>query len=606
MHELAWLTLPCLAIQLISAAKNLEPEYIYLNIRLRLEQQRLYNWSSEVGLLRYLEGDEDVPDDGLMRLSRNTVLDTLRQIQVLVQDFIKCREQFGGLVADDGDCELETLDEHAGDGLPDHFFDRMRFRKKSRDPTPLLRALPKRLKWVTFFKDKYEKLINQLRELNDVLIDLVDSDARVAIGRSTRDTITTMLHLHSKIDNLCQLVKALSPNSASDSSTPFVPGVQQTSTLDTQQRHELAALAYFKAINTLIHKDTPSSLEKPVFEGTRLRQLILARSEFHLLSTFGHDGDQCEAEYKPPGSIKRRVWIEWREHDQITGVEAGGTMDHSSRVDKLVALLSDPRKPDLLRVPRCIGYLNDAKNSGEGRRRGRLGFVFEMPSPTAGVPVSLRQLLKIRTKPLLTERIALAKALCNCLVSLHSVNWLHKGLRSHSIVFFSDNDNGIDYSCPFLSGFGYARPAFRGDMTELPSQNPEHDMYRHPRMHGLGPWEGRQGFKWTFDIYSLGIVLVEIANWMRIDELLELGDPKKLDDPTLAAIQRRLLNEKVHMENVGSNAGCRFRDATLSCLRGATAFGLGAFDDETNEHVAARLSKGFYLRVLRPLEEIQT
>lgn len=541
-----------------------------------------------------------------MGLSHSTIVDTLRQIQNLVQDFLKCRERFGSLVPDDVDCELDILDINAGNGLPDQFLDGMRFRKKAQDPTPLLRTLPKRLKWVTFYKNKYERLINQLREFNDVLNDLVDSDARVAIARSTRETNTTMLHLHSKIDSLSQLVKAVSPNSVYDLSTPFITKVQQTRSLDTQQMHELAALAYFKAVNTWIHDETPSSLKRPGFEGTRLRHLNLTRSEFSLLPTFEHDIDRCEAEYQPPGSVKRRVWIEWREYDPTRRSDADGSMKHSSRVEKLVALLSDPRKPDLLRVPRCIGYFNDPKNSGEGRRRGRLGFVFEMPSPTAGIPLSLRQLLKNRTKPLLTERVALSQAICNCLVSLHSVHWLHKGLRSDNIVFFSDGDNGIEYSCPFLSGFGYSRPAFRGDMTELPSQNPEHDMYRHPRMHGLGPWEGRQGFMWTFDIYSLGIVLVEIANWRTIDEVLELGDPQELDDPTLAGIQRRLLNEKVHMENVGSNAGCRFRDATLCCLKGATGFGLGAFDDEMHEHVAARLSKEFYLRVLRPLEEIQT
>lgn len=80
---------------------------------------------------------------------------------------------------------------------------------------------------------------------------------------------------------------------------------------------------------------------------------------------------------------------------------------------------------------------------------------------------------------------------------------------------------------------------------------------------------------------------------------LDLGNPKTLDDPTLADVQRRLLDEKVHMNNIGSSAGCRFRDATFSCLKGATAFDVGNFEDETNEHVAARVSKGFYLHVLR-------
>lgn len=538
-----------------------------------------------------------------MGLSHSTILDTLLQIQVLVQDFAKSREQFGSLVADDSSCELEMLEENAGD-ISEHLFDRMQFLKKARYSTPSLKSLPKRLKWVTFYKDRYEKLINQLRGFNDVLVDLVDSDARVAIRRSTREMNTTMLHLHSKVDDLFQLVKALSPNTTCALPTSFVTELQPNSSLSTQERHELATLAHFKAINTWIHDDTLSP-KRPFFEGIRFRSFKLARSEFTLLPTLECESDRCEAEYQPPGSVKHRVWIEWREYDRI-GIEADGNTIHSSRVEKLVALLSDPRKPELLRVPQCIGYFNDPKNSSEERRRGRLGFVFEMPSATAGVPLSLRQLLKAQIKPLLTERIALAKAICNCLVSLHSVNWLHKGLRSHNIVFFSGNDGDVDLSCPFLSGFGYARPAFGGDMTEIPSQNPEHDMYRHPRMHGLGPWEGRQGFKRTFDIYSLGVILVEIANWLSIEEVLELGDPKTLDDPTLADIQRRLLGEKMHMRKIGSNAGCRFRDATLSCLKGAAAFGVGILDDETNADVAARLSKEFYVHVLRPLEEIQT
>ena len=557
-------------------------------------------------MLKYLEGDEDAPNHGLMGLSRSTILDTLLQIHVLVQDFVKSRERFGGLVADDNSCELEILDENAGDRVSDLLFDRMRFLKKARGLTPLLGGLPKRLKWVAFYKEKYEKLINQLGGFNDVLIDLVDSDARVAIERSTRETNTMILHLHSKIDDLFQLVKALSPNTACGLSTLFVPELQQNSSLSTQRRHELAALAYFKAINTWIHDDNHLSPEKPLFESTRLRNLKIARSEISLLPTHDRESDRCEAEYQPPGSVKHRVWVEWREYDPIIGIETDGSTSHSSRVEKLVALLNDPRKPDLLRVPRCIGYSDDPKNINEGRRRGRLGFVFEMPSTTVGVPMSLRQLLKVRTKPLLTERVALAREICNCLVSLHSVNWLHKSLRSQNIVFFGVNENDVDFSRPFLSGFGYARPAFRGDMTEIPSQNPEHDMYRHPRMHGLGPWEGRQGFKRTFDIYSLGIILVEIANWLSIEEVLKLGDPSALDSPILASIQRRLLDEKVHMRNIGSSAGCRFRDATLSCLKGAAAFGIGTLDDETDEDVAAKLSKELYLHVLRPLEEIQT
>ena len=277
-----------------------------------------------------------------------------------------------------------------------------------------------------------------------------------------------------------------------------------------------------------------------------------------------------------------------------------------TRVEKLVALLSDRKKPELLRVPTCLGYFDDAQTPEKPLRKRRLGFVFEQPFEAVGHPVSLRQLLKSKAKPELTKRIALARAVSNCLMSLHSVDWLHKGLRSNNIIFFGAVDGAIDYSCPLLSGLGYARPAFREDMTEILSHHPEHDMYRHPRTHGLGPWEGRQGFKRTFDIYSLGIVLLEIANWQTIDEVLALGDPKTLDDAVLANIQKRLLDEGVYLDTVGANAGCRFKAATLSCLKGSTAFDIDVFDDETNECIGAIISRNFYWKVIRPLEEIHT
>jgi hypothetical protein len=109
----------------------------------------------------------------------------------------------------------------------------------------------------------------------------------------------------------------------------------------------------------------------------------------------------------------------------------------------------------------------------------RIGFVFEKPS-VEGVspdsrPVSLFELLDSSAKPRVTDRIRLAHAVANCLLYLHSVNWLHKGLRSQNVVFFPINvkekgkpSTKIDYSKPYLSGFDFARPARADEMTEIP------------------------------------------------------------------------------------------------------------------------------------------
>ena len=594
-----------LAIQLISNAKNMDPDFRYLDIRLRLEQQRLYSWSSEIGLLRYLEGNEDTSNHDVMGTNRSTILDTLLQIQVLAVNFIKCRGKFGDLIPDDGCPEdMEAPAEDMNEKSISHFPDVMHFLKNQRHSVPSMHGLPKRLKWAAFYKGKYEKLINRLRELNDVLIDLANCNARIAIRQSTKETNMTVLHLHSKIDELVQLIKALLPDSATGLSTSSKAASQYDSSLNTQQKCELAGLAYFKVINTSVENDTYFNPLCPVIEGRELKDIKLARSDIHLMPARSNVCDRCEADYQPVGTFKKRVWIEWREYDPIVRAESSLAINHPSRIDKLVALLSNPQKPDLLRVPHCLGYFDDARSKENDYRKGRLGFVFQKPTTTALSPVSLRQLLEMQIKPLLTDRIILAKAISNCLMCLHSVNWLHKGLRSHNIVFFPEETKTVDYSCPFLSGFGYARPAFRADMTEVPSDHPEFDMYRHPRTHGLGPWEGRQGFKRTFDIYSLGIMLIEIANWESIDKVLMMGEPSTVDAAALAEIQSRLLNEDAYLNSVGSNAGSKYRDATTTCLIGATAFDIGVLDDETNSQVAAKLSRNFYHRVLGPLEDI--
>ena len=573
----------------------MEPDFRYLTTRLRLEQQRLYIWSSEIGLLKYLEADEATPSPSLLGLSRSTILDTLAQIRALTVGFVRCKDTFGVLVPDEDSIEEKSNEEESR-----QFPDTMHFLKKSKRALLLDCSLPKRLKWASFYKDRYEMLINRLRELNDALIDLVDSDARIAISRSTRETSTTILHLHSKIDELVELTKALGSSrmSPASSSREVVPS-------NTMRAHELAGLAYFKALNAAIQaeKHFKTSLNGRVQNS--LKDVQIDRSNIKLLLRPSATDSRCEAIYQPASKRGQPVWIEWREYDLAMQANSDGKSYNLTRVDKLVALLSNSNKPELLRVPNCLGYFHDTEGLERQFRKGQLGFVFEKPFPTAGSPISLRELLELKTKPDLTKRVGLAKALCSCLMSLHSVDWLHKGLRSANVIFFEATPGAINYSCPFLSGFGYARPAFRDDMTEISSKHPEQDMYRHPRTHGLGPWEGRQGFKRTFDIYSLGIVLIEIATWQTIDKVLKLGDLKSLDDAVLASIQKRLLNEGVHLDAVGANTGRRFKDATLSCLLGSTAFDIDISDDETNECVAAKLSQNFYSKVIRLLEEIR-
>ena len=593
------------AIHLITSAKNLAPEYRYLTIRLKLEQQRLNTWSSEVGLQKYIDREAEDLSPDLLGLNRAIVYETIYQIQNLVTDFIKYQKKFGVLVPDDiepvgGVCMVNHMD----DGSLGKFPDITNFLEKQARSLPFIKGLPKRLKWAAFHREKYERLISRLGGFNDVLIDLVDSNARNAIGQSMRESNATILHLHSKIDDLLQLFEALIPGKAITRPANLAAAFQPSSLSNAQHKRDLAGLAYFKAVNISIEKNVDITGNGQRTTRRHTQAFKIARSDIVLINDVKNIDGRCEANYRPEGGqLTKRVWVEWREYDPLMQVQPSLS---PSRVDNLVSLLSEEHKPDLLRVPQCVGYFDSPRCKENNYRIGRLGFVFEKPSPLSASPISLRSLIELRTKPLLTERIALAKAIANCLMSLHSVNWLHKAICSQNIIFFPKDDYKIEYSTPYLSGFGYARPAFREDMTEKMSDNPEADMYRHPLLHGLGPYEGRQGFKRTFDIYSLGVVLVEIANWQAIEAVLRIEDPSTLSTSASKAIQSRLLGEECLLKSVGASAGERFRRATRNCLDSMIALGVGHLDDEMNVQVAAKVSKSFYHEVLLPLEEIQT
>lgn len=83
--------------------------------------------------------------------------------------------------------------------------------------------------------------------------------------------------------------------------------------------------------------------------------------------------------------------------------------------------------------------------------------------------------------PSLTERIALAHRISVSVLYLHAVNWLHKGLRSDSIVFFPAAGSTTTEIChPVLSGFEYSRPDKEGETTTGGNLNNWWELYVHP------------------------------------------------------------------------------------------------------------------------------
>jgi serine/threonine protein kinase len=308
--------------------------------------------------------------------------------------------------------------------------------------------------------------------------------------------------------------------------------------------------------------------------------------------------------------------VEWKEYDrQRPGDLSPPKKVIFERVRKLAALLNHTPKPEAFRTPHCLGFFDKASVNGiededEDILNMRLGLVFERPIDeglhASLPPISLHELLQTSRKPRVTDRVKLAHAISNCLLYLHAVNWLHKGLRSHNIIFFRTTTGRVDYAKPYLSGFDFSRPARADEMTDIPGpgDDAEYDLYRHPNAQCTNP-EERERFKKSFDIYSLGVLLVEIANWATVEKVLGIDMNAARGRPSIALRVRESLLAEEQIAELGACMGAVYEAAAQKCITGGRDLGLSDNDDETNDAVAARLSMVLHEDVVKPLGDIR-
>lgn len=111
----------------------------------------------------------------------------------------------------------------------------------------------------------------------------------------------------------------------------------------------------------------------------------------------------------------------------------------------------------------------------------------------------------------LTERLKLAHQLSEAIGFVHKKFLVHKNVRSRSIVVLNkDQEAGIGHA--FLLNWSMVRK--RRDLTlEDPVQGWERDLYRHPTRNSPRDQRPDEDYNTGHDIYSLGVVLLEIGLW---------------------------------------------------------------------------------------------
>ncbi|KAI9700872.1 MAG: hypothetical protein M1836_002242 [Candelina mexicana] len=607
--------------ELISNIQDMPENCQYLRVRLEIEQHRLLNWSQIAGLL---DGDGEKLNSSL-KLNRPLLLGILTEIKTTLENFGKLNGKYEDLRPmeeiyngqNDSEANLSKLslaDSTSSKDTKEVVISRKshnRFssenlhalKKKAYDVVDAAPKVPRRLRWVTLDKDKFEALLKRLTELNGFMEGLMDDNMQAALQEAQHQTHLEILQLNTKVEDLLQLVAAMTiPVGAQQQAIVHGVPMSPTSVIMARQeeKQSLASLAKFKAYHTSI--ETEPSAEKSAMDSTELSQ-----KDFEILTTDNISDQRAEAIYKDPNGGSQHVWIEWLDYELTYNPKPGPKPIIIDRVKQLAALLGSADKPKEFCAPHCLGYFDDSDASNPDEGNTRFGFVFSKPSnvPQSTTPTSLLSLFSCSPKPSLTKRIALARSVANSILYLHSVNWLHKGLRSHNIVFFvpsspSSNPaiNNISPSYTYLSGFDYARPARSEEMTEKPPENAEYDVYRHPSTHGDSP---RTNYKKTFDIYSLGIVLLEIAYWQPIDKILSIPDLRTARPPVLHRIREQLLEEG-YLSEVGGRMGDMYEEVVRACLEGPEAFGLRKDSRETSVKEGAVLQRAFGDRVVDVLK----
>ena len=368
--------------------------------------------------------------------------------------------------------------------------------KRLADGTVTVTKQPKRFEWAIRSGNEFKKKLDKVQLLVRSLEEMLGHDQMALLVKRANEFKLEMLQLTTDVAELKVLLKSQHDHVTSIRGTTLVEASQgEGAPVGSVDEAENRFTAF---LNAAIQFSIDMYELKPEL-ATDLQAYDL-KSELSVVS-------------KAPANESRTItddrnqyrWVEWKRYSTSDPLERTPSKADKLRVRKLVALLRAKRKPIEFGVPPCLGYFQDLP----GRR---FGIVFEPPQGVSSQPTSLLDRLGT-SGVLLSTRVTMAQHLSQWLLYLHAVNWLHKGLRSANVLFFSD-DGSREFGQAYVTGFDYSRMSKGDHTTQGPSSTDDSwRWYIHPDYLGS---KRNLGYRKTYDIFSLGIILIELAYWKPI------------------------------------------------------------------------------------------
>jgi hypothetical protein len=591
----------------------LEKDFQKIYLKIKIEEHRLFDWGRSIGI--------GYTDERLVlnHISKNLIMGILEQQQKLLFTFGRLDKKYAKLTSPllveqkeafvfDADHLLENGTSAPADSNAIKFPQTDDLLQKVSKVVEQLKTAPRRLKWASMDKEKAEGLVADLVHFNDKLDEALDKAQRDNFRDEQLRTSYQIVLLNRTVENLVQIVQSQRIEPSPQYPTLLHRSESVYGNLNNRaiarQPHTrpLAALAQFAAVNLQSEDDHGIEAVTDSFvHSLDLKQSVEEihdiRIELDDIRTIVKWEDIDEAERTEGTYDNRSVWIEWKMPEPSVGHAYGTDKLVHERITTLAALLREMNKIVQFRAPECLGYFEDEEN-------GRYGFVFAKPEHVASneSPITLRSLLSEEMPPL-ADRITLMRLLSETIEKFHAVGWLHKGMRSANVLFFKDPSTGVvNIADPYISGFEYSRPETRDDMTQRPSDDPAADIYRHPATQS-GHHKG--GFLKTFDLYSLGVVLLEIAYWQPIEEILGIEDISRAKPKYIYSARTNLLEDTKYSKHVRGYLGAAAESVIWSCLKGPEGFDLPRDRDEKDSQIGAYLNWQFGERVVKKLAQMK-
>ncbi|KAF4332962.1 hypothetical protein FBEOM_13235 [Fusarium beomiforme] len=279
----------------------------------------------------------------------------------------------------------------------------------------------------------------------------------------------------------------------------------------------------------------------------------------------------------PPASqrsrIKRRLvnlrgQVVLLEYKDFVVDEAGQPSETSqARIGQLARILNQS-KPERYRTLQCSAYYWFDE---------RFALAFRIPPSLNPRYTTLAEILD-RYKgqpPSLDDRFVLARKLCAAVAQLHTVGWVHKSIRSDNILFFNtSSDDSMSLSIKqspkapgpeifeslYLSGWEYSRPETGLSSVRSGSEDIDENIYRHPDQWGLPTIR----FNRNHDVYSLGVILLEISRWKRAITFHQ----SRFRNCEVATVVRDFFVQEAANTKTSGSMGYRYQEIILKCLQG--------------------------------------